>query len=89
MCIHLLSGVNGLPRKSLTGSGESIRVNFRVFKEIISILENVDNKSDFIREAIIHHWDRVEESFTKIDESIVILVDNKNKNDGKEVNEIY
>lgn len=75
----LLYGANKMPRKSLTGSGESIRMNFRVSKEIISILDNVDNKSDFIREAIIHHWNRVEDSFPDTDDSITSLKD-KNRN---------
>ncbi|MHA1168070.1 MAG: hypothetical protein ACTSRU_09630 [Candidatus Hodarchaeales archaeon] len=59
-----------MPRKSLTGSGESIRVNFRVSKEIINILDNVDNKSDFIREAIMQHWKRSTDSIPVIKNSI-------------------
>ncbi|MHA1451076.1 MAG: hypothetical protein ACTSP4_16870 [Candidatus Hodarchaeales archaeon] len=69
-----------MPRKSLTGSGESIRVNFRVSKEIINILDNVDNKSDFIREAIMQHWKRSTDSIPVIKNSIAGSEDAKNQN---------
>lgn len=41
-----------MPRKSLTGGGESPYQYFRVDEEVKRILENVQNKSQFIREAI-------------------------------------
>ena len=42
----------GMPRKSLTGGGQSPYQYFRVDEEVKRILENVPNKSQFIREAI-------------------------------------
>ena len=43
-------------------SGESIRINFRINKEVMEILEKVTtlekvpNKSRFIRDAITYYW---------------------------------
>lgn len=49
-----------MPRKRIF-NGESPeqyspRIHFRVTNDVKNILEQVDNKSDFIREAIKYYW---------------------------------
>jgi hypothetical protein len=46
--------VKVIPRKSLT-EGNSPRISVRITNEIKEILENQEDKSEFIREAIIHY----------------------------------
>lgn len=47
-----------MPRKSLFGGfGKSPRVNFRVDDKVKEILQSTKDKSQFIREAIVHYWE--------------------------------
>ncbi|MFX0124129.1 MAG: hypothetical protein ACFFAE_10875 [Candidatus Hodarchaeota archaeon] len=48
-----------MPRKSLTDSGISPRINFRMDKEVEKILQQTQDKSRFIREAIVYYWEHL------------------------------
>ena len=47
-----------MPRKSLMGSGNSPRINFRMDEEVEKILQQTKDKSRFIREAIVYYWEQ-------------------------------
>lgn len=48
-----------MPRKSLMGSGNSPRINFRMDDEVEKILQQTQDKSRFIREAIVYYWENL------------------------------
>lgn len=39
-------------------SGSSVRINFRANDEVYGILKEVEDKSRFIRDAIVFYWER-------------------------------
>ncbi|MHA2298806.1 MAG: hypothetical protein ACXAEU_22515 [Candidatus Hodarchaeales archaeon] len=71
-----------MPRKSLMGSGESMRINFRVTDEVLDILEQISNKSTFIRDAIVFYWEKNEYLKNNLD-------DPRYKNNVKKNEETY
>ena len=42
-----------MPRKSLTGEGTSQKIYFRTSDKVETVLKNVDNRSEYIRDAIV------------------------------------
>ena len=55
-------------------SGSSVRINFRVNDEVYGILRDVEDKSRFIRDAIVFYWERKESLSPKKDTEPSITV---------------
>ena len=61
-------GSVSIPRKSLT-DGTSPRISVRITNEIAEILEEQNDKSEYIREAILH-YSKYNRTFSQVSDSV-------------------